>query len=55
VGGEGEAWEWFHPEVVGYTPAPRTGHAACLLSDGKNIFIQGGWNPPDETRDVSTG
>lgn len=43
-------WEWFHPEVVGPAPAPRTGHAACLLGDGKTILVQGGWDPQgDET------
>lgn len=43
-------WEWLDIEVVGPAPAPRTGHAACLLGDGKTLLIQGGWDPQgDET------
>ena len=44
-------WEWFHPEVVGPAPAPRTGHMACLLADGKTIVVQGGWDPRDASSD----
>ena len=55
VGERGRQWEWFHPEVVGSVrPEKRTGHAACLLEDGKSILIQGGWDPQDETRDDTT-
>jgi len=51
-GGRDDGWEWFHPEVVGKErPKKRTGHAACLLEDGKSILIQGGWDPQDERSD----
>jgi hypothetical protein len=46
-------WEWFHPEVVGQAPDRRTGHCAVLLGDNKTILIHGGWDPQDETQDVS--
>ena len=58
VPGGPKDWEWFHPEVVGRAPAPRTGHAACLLGDGKTILVQGGWDPQDASSDetkVSVG
>ncbi|CAM9880831.1 unnamed protein product, partial [Phaeothamnion confervicola] len=29
------SWEWFYPEVMGTAPAPRTGHSAVLLADGR--------------------
>ena len=48
--GGAREWEWFTPEVVGRRPAKRTGHAACLLADGKTILVQGGWDPQDDTR-----
>ena len=42
VGGE---WEWSQPMVMGKGPAPRTGHGACLLSDGKTILVHENHNP----------
>ncbi|TFJ80489.1 hypothetical protein NSK_008230 [Nannochloropsis salina CCMP1776] len=54
-GGRERGWEWFHPMVVGCDrPAKRTGHAACLLQDGKSIWVQGGWDPQDETSEETT-
>merc|ERR1711965_674629 len=44
-------WEGSKPVVVGEKPAARTGHAACLLSDGKSILVHGGWDPQDDTKD----
>lgn len=53
VPGGPREWEWFHPEVVGPAPAPRTGHAACLLGDGKTILVQGGWDPQDAASEAT--
>jgi hypothetical protein len=52
TGGAGGALEWFHPVTRGDPPARRTGHAACLLPDGRTLFIYGGWDPQDETQEV---
>lgn len=46
-----ENWSWFHPNVSGTPPSPRTGHHATLLEDGKTIFIHGGWDPNDDQVD----
>lgn len=45
---DGEVWQWTHPMVTGYGPTPRTGHSAELLSDGKSVYIHGGWDPNDD-------
>lgn len=47
-------WEWSKPHVLGDAPLPRTGHGACLLADGKTLFVHGGWDPQDETKDEVT-
>ena len=46
-------WSWFHPNVSGTPPSPRTGHCATLLEDNKTILIYGGWDPCDEDEDFS--
>lgn len=46
-------WSWFHPNVNGTPPSPRTGHCATLLEDNKTILIHGGWDPCDDDEDVS--
>lgn len=53
IPGGPKEWEWLDIEVVGPAPAPRTGHAACLLGDGKTVLVQGGWDPQGEETLVS--
>jgi hypothetical protein len=47
----GSKWSWFHPEMTGPTPSPRTGHIAILLDDNKTILIHGGWDPNSDEGD----
>eukprot|EP00548_Thalassiothrix_antarctica_P006965 CAMPEP_0194147220 /NCGR_PEP_ID=MMETSP0152-20130528/22594_1 /TAXON_ID=1049557 /ORGANISM="Thalassiothrix antarctica, Strain L6-D1" /LENGTH=558 /DNA_ID=CAMNT_0038847935 /DNA_START=68 /DNA_END=1744 /DNA_ORIENTATION=- len=42
---------WINPLVSGDLPAPRTGHAATLLTDGSTILIHGGWDPNSDNED----
>ncbi|KAG5184824.1 hypothetical protein JKP88DRAFT_313869 [Tribonema minus] len=41
----GRRWRWSRPMVMGDAPAPRTGHAAALLPDGRSVLVSGGWDP----------
>ena len=47
----GDCWSWINPIVSGDIPAPRTGHVATLMEDGKSIFVHGGWDPNAEDED----
>jgi N-acetylneuraminic acid mutarotase len=49
--GEEAVWSWINPIVSGDVPAPRTGHAATLMEDGKTILVQGGWDPNTDDED----
>lgn len=51
TGDEHGKWSWFHPNVSGTVPSPRTGHVAVLLQDGKTILIYGGWDPCGENEE----
>ena len=51
TGDEHGKWSWFHPNVSGTPPSPRTGHVAVLLEDGKTILIYGGWDPCGENEE----
>jgi len=48
---DGNKWRWFHPDVKGTPPCPRTGHCATLLEDNKTILIYGRWDPCGEDDD----
>lgn len=51
--GEDGQWTWYHPNVAGDAPSPRTGHCATLLEDNKTILIYGGWDPCDDDENMS--